>query len=198
MNHDQVLEAPIAVEYSSCPDLSPEQGWVELNPTEEEIENYRSFRPPLYGYERVPPSLVEYGPENLVGRTITSIESGLGTDGMGGMGWQGLQFSGEPSMCLVYCLWNSGDWVHFEPNIFRKNARMQWTVQSVHLEERSLLIQCQDRAGLAITIRATEQPVAPRPDWVCYAREGHKNDARIRHMGELWRVCRANPDLWEV
>jgi hypothetical protein len=202
--HEEKHGIPLRItEYCEHPDLEHELGWTRMtDPTEEEESNYDSFCPPIRGYMRTPPTLLQYGVDHLQGRTIVKVHHCLGSYGMGGPGWIGLELDAHgPPLLLIYCMWGSTSWVQFSTpheSPSYESTPLHWKIQRVELEDRLLRLHCLDTETLIdLTIQADETPSSPRNGtWTYAARHGHGISARILAMGELWYCCRPDGGHW--
>lgn len=191
---------PKITEYCQNPDTEHEMNWERMpTPTPEEEAEYGSFCPPIDGYKRTPPNLLEYGPEKLIGRTIVQFHTCVGTYGMGGSGWVALEMDAEgPPLMLVYCVWGAEKWIKFTPHIPQARTSLSWKIQSFELNDRVLEIRALDQETLMdIVIRTDDTPNAPcNVDWNWVAKRGHGKNPTLYKMGELWHACRPDGDHW--
>lgn len=82
-----------------------------------DFEPQGPFDLPTEEQGRKPPTLRQVGIDRVVGRTVLSACCHLGSYGMGGPGFLGLQLAraGEfPEEWLVLCLWAAADWVLYD------------------------------------------------------------------------------------
>jgi hypothetical protein len=191
---------PLITEFCENPDTENEKNWERMpTPTEEEKNNYGSFCPPIYGYKRTPPNLLEYGPEKMIGRTITMFHTCVGTYGMGGSGWVGFDLDKEgPPLMLVYCVWGAREWIKFTPHTPRERTALSWKIQSFELTDQMLEIRAIDQETLTeVVIRTDDTPNCPcNVNWNWVAKRGHGRNPTLYKMGELWHACRPDGEHW--
>lgn len=198
---------PRITEYCNAPDIELNE-WDRLpTPTPEEEDDYGSFCPPIMGYKRIPPTLLSRGVENLVGRTIVKYHTCVGTYGMGGSGWVGLELEGSddssdetlrsPPLFLVYCVWGADNWIHL-PYTITPETPISLKIQHVTLEDQLFQLDCVDTTTqLPVTIRTDTTPVGQSTaSWEWLAQRGHGFNATVLKMGELWHCCHPKGEQW--
>jgi hypothetical protein len=177
---------PLIMEYCANPDTENEANW-------------ESIPPPFNGYKRTPPNLLEYGPEKLVGRTITCCHIYAHTYGSGGHGWVSLDLDAEgPPLVLIYCLWGADRWIKFTPHTPQSHHPISWKIQSVELSDRLFEIRAIDQETLTETVIRTDDIPIPscRIEWSFVAKRGNGESQTLYKIGELWHACRPDGNHW--
>ena len=186
----------LVVEFLSADSMDQKEqvGWTELSPSREDIEDNDQpwLSPPITGFWRVPPSLIEYGPSNIIGRKISAVRKNLGTYGMGGFGWVGLEFCDQPPLMLIYCITSALDWIHFP----KDDSVVNSVITDVSLAINELRLTCYDeKTQKQFVITANEQPATLESDFVWNKFRKLQNGTNYQ-MGELWRCCHPQGKHW--
>lgn len=107
------------------------ENFVVVKKTEKSLWEERGFKKihkyPVFGYKPnsfeiimlgVPLTIEEFGIETLKNSHIIDVCTCLGTYGMGGPGFFGLELQGEyGTRWLTYCIWHAGEHILFDDNI---------------------------------------------------------------------------------
>lgn len=157
-------------EYSS----NIEPGWLP-NPFPDD----GFFCYPHGGSCRVPPTLLAYGPEMLVGRTIETVvrPAGIIYYNGGTPGWICFCMTDEPSLSLIYAICGSQNEISVPET--KQDEKVSWHIDAVELQPHLLSLEITDTQSQKRFAIVANKPLSAD-----------------QHMGNLWFCGRANGRFW--